>query len=121
SNEECYFIKRLRKQDGKPFVLEESYYRKSIIPFMSKEIAEGSIFDYIREGLKKEIRFSDKYMRVRKLTADEAKYLELKEGDPCLEVYDTFYLANGTAFDSSKLVYNYKNSKFYDQSSDDII
>ena len=81
---------------------------------MRKEIAEGSIFDNIREGLKKEIRYSDKYMRVRKLTADEAKYLELKEGDPCLEVYDTFYLANGTAFDSSKLVYNYKNSKFYD-------
>ena len=121
SDEVCYFIKRLRKQEGKPFVLEESYYPKSIIPFMSKEIAEGSIFDYIKDGLKKEIRFSDKYMRVRKLRADEAKYLELEEGDPCLEVYDTFYLANGTPFNSSKLVYNYQNSKFYDQSSDDII
>lgn len=88
---------------------------------MSKEIAEGSLFDYIKEGLKKEIRFSDKYMRVRKLTAEEAKYLELEEGDPCLEVHDTFYLANGEPFDSSKLVYNYKNSKFFDQSSDDII
>ena len=121
SDEVCYFIKRLRRQEGKPFVLEESYYPKSIIPFMSREIAEGSIFDYIKDGLKKEIRFSDKYMRVRKLRADEAKYLELEEGDPCLEVYDTFYLANGTPFDSSKLVYNYQNSKFYDQSSDDII
>ncbi len=121
SNEECYRIKRVRKEDGKPFVLEESYYRKSIVPFMSKEIAEGSLFDYIKEGLKKEIRFSDKYMRVRKLTAEEAKYLELEEGDPCLEVHDTFYLANGEPFDSSKLVYNYKNSKFFDQSSDDII
>lgn len=60
-------------------------------------------------------------MRVRKLTADEAKYLELNEGDPCLEVYDTFYLANETAFDSSKLIYHYQNAKFYDQSSDDII
>ena len=106
---------------GKPFVLEESYYPKSIIPFMSKEIAEGSIFDYIKDGLKKEIRFSDKYMRVRKLRADEARYLELEEGDPCLEVYDTFYLDNGTPFGSSKSVYNYQNSKFYDQSSDDII
>lgn len=121
SDEKCYFIKRVKEQEGKPFVLEESYYRKSIIPFMSKEIAEGSIFDYIKEGLKKEIRFSDKYMRVKTLNAEEAKYLELKKGDPCLEVFDTFYLANGTPFDSSKLVYHYQNAKFYDQSSDDII
>lgn len=117
----CYRLRRLRRTDGKPFVLEESYFLKKYVPFLSKEIAQGSMFKYISEGLNEEIRFSDKFMWVEKLSEDEANKLELKPGDPALVVNDLYYLGNGKIFDVSFLTYNYQNSKFFDQSSDEII
>lgn len=117
----CYRLKRLRKTNGKPFVLEESYYLKKYVPFLSKEIAQGSIFKYITEALHEEIRFSDKFMWVEKLKEYEANKLNLEPGDPALVVNDLYYLGNGKIFDVSFLTYNYKNSKFFDQSSDEII
>lgn len=117
----CYRLRRLRKTNGKPFVLEESYFLKKYVPFLSKEIAQGSMFKYISEGLNEEIRFSDKFMWVEKLSENEANKLELKPGDPALVVNDLYYLGNGKIFDVSFLTYNYQNSKFFDQSSDEII
>ncbi|MBP2057361.1 GntR family transcriptional regulator of bglA [Lactobacillus colini] len=117
----CYCLKRLRKTNDKPFVLEESYYLKKYVPFISKEIAQGSMFKYISEGLNEEIRFSDKFMWVEKLNECVANKLELKAGDPALIVNDLYYMGNGKIFDVSFLTYNYQNSKFFDQSSDEII
>lgn len=117
----CYRLKRLRRTNGKPFVLEESYYLKEYVPFLSKEIAQGSMFKYITEALHEEIRFSDKFMWVEKLNENAANKLELEPGDPALVVNDLYYLGNGKIFDVSFLTYNYKNSKFFDQSSDEII
>lgn len=117
----CYEVKRLRKTGDKPFVYEESYYLKSVVPFLTPQLAQGSLFDYIRKGLGHDVRFSDKYMRVKKINADEAKILELEPGDPGLEVHDFYYLDDGKIFDASKLVYNYKNAKFFDQSADELV
>lgn len=117
----CYEAVRLRSTAGKIFVLETSYFTQSEIPFLSKEIVKGSIFAYIRNGLNKEIRFSDKLMKIRKLNLQEAKLLGLKEGDPTLEVREAFYLSQGQVFDASKLVYNYQNTEFFDQSPDELV
>lgn len=116
-----YKVVRVRRNGKKTFVLEESYYRKEQVPFMSLEIVRGSIFNYLREALDLQIRFSDKYMTVKKLTAEEAKLLELEPGDPALQVYDVFYCNTGEAFDVSKLIYNYKNAKLFTESSDELI
>jgi len=42
--EEVYFIKRLRKFEDKVYALERSYYRKKMVGYLNKEIAEHSIF-----------------------------------------------------------------------------
>lgn len=117
----CYHVVRLHFYQDKPVVLESSYFLKEYIPFLSKDIAKGSIFKFIEEGLNTEIRFSDKYIEVKKLTAEQADLLQLEEGDPALEVNDVYYLAKGQIFNCSKLIYNYQNSKFFDQSPDELI
>ncbi|WP_297815269.1 GntR family transcriptional regulator [uncultured Lactobacillus sp.] len=117
----CFEIKRLRKDNDKPFVYEESYYLKSVVPFLTPQLAEGSLFSYIRKALGHEIRFSDKYMQIKKINDQEAKILQLQPGDPALEVHDFYYLDDGEIFDASRLVYHYKNAKFFDQSADELI
>lgn len=118
---EGYKVVRVHYNGDKPYVLEESYYSKKIVPFLSEEIVKGPIFEYLREGLGLQLRFSDKYLEIRKITAEEARLLELNPGDPGLQVSDIYYCDNGIPFDCSKLVYNYQNSKIYAESSDELI
>ena len=53
-----YYVKRVRYVNDEPIEIEESYYNKDIIPYLNKEICEGSIFNYIREDLKINIGFA---------------------------------------------------------------
>lgn len=110
--EEVYFIKRLRFVDGKVYGLEQSYYRKKLVPYLNKEIAENSIFSYIRDICNINIGFSDKYIQVTKLDAEMASYIGLPEGDPALFVEEIFYTTSGEPFDFSRVVYHCENTKF---------
>ncbi|MEV2910205.1 GntR family transcriptional regulator [Paenibacillus larvae] len=109
---DIYYVKRVRYINGQTLCLEESFFNKSIITYMNKEIASESIFNYIREGLGLKIGFSDMYLHVDMLNEEEAKYLGLKKGLPKLCVETIFYLTNGQPFDFSKVSYNYEQSKF---------
>ncbi|MBZ5750251.1 GntR family transcriptional regulator [Metabacillus rhizolycopersici] len=116
-NEDVYYIKRVRYINGQTLCLEESFYNKSIITYLNKEIASESIFYYIREGLGLKVGFSDMYLHVDKLNEEEAKYLGLKKGEPKLYVETLFHLTNGQPFDFSKVTYNYEQSQFFIQTN----
>ena len=108
-----YYLKRLRIVDGVPYALERTYYNKEIIPYIGKEIAESSIFNYIKEDLKISFGFADKYLTAIKLTKEDAKLLELEENDPAIMVNDNIHLSNGQLFNSSNIIYNYQTTNFY--------
>ncbi|WP_142828626.1 GntR family transcriptional regulator [Planococcus soli] len=111
--EDVYYVKRIRFIQGQTLCLEESYFKKSIVTYLNKEIITESIFHYITEGLGLSIGFADTFLHVEKLTAEEAQYLALKEGDPKLDVESIFHLSNGQPFDFSKVTYNYVQSQFF--------
>ena len=46
-----------------------------------------------------------------------ANILNLNPGDPAMVVLEQIYLPSGVLFNASKLVYNYKNTQFFLQSS----
>ncbi len=50
-NDEIYLVKRLRYIDDEIMCYEEAYYKKSIVPYLTKEIAQGSIFEYLQTAL----------------------------------------------------------------------
>lgn len=108
-----YALKRLRIVDGEPYAVEYSYYAKSIVHILNREIAEGSLYRYIREDLALNIGFADKVVYAEKLNADDAALLNLSEGDPTLIAEDDAYLSNGQMFNASKMVYHYQKVKFF--------
>ncbi|WP_271399332.1 GntR family transcriptional regulator [Salinicoccus roseus] len=113
AEEPVYQVKRLRFIHGQPLCIEESYYKKSVVPFLNEQIVSESIFTYLREGLKLKIGFSDNFFHIRKLDEDEAELLSLDAGDPALYYESVYHLPNGEPFDYSKLVYNYQEAQFY--------
>ncbi|KKK36590.1 GntR family transcriptional regulator [Mesobacillus campisalis] len=112
-DEDVYYVKRVRYINGQPLCLEESFYNKSIVPYLNAEIVQDSIFDYIKDALGLKVGFSDLYLHIGKLTEEEARYLQLEKGDPKLYVETIFHLTNGKPFDFSKVSYNYEQSQFF--------
>lgn len=108
-----YYLERLRIADNIPYAIEYTYYNKDIIPYLGKEIAEKSIFNYIKEDLKLSFGFADKYITADKLTKKQSELLKLEENDPAIVIEDNIYLVNGLLFNSSNIVYNYKLANFY--------
>ena len=106
-NDSVYLVKRLRYLNDK----------KSIVPFLTKEIAKGSIFKYLKTAFNLKPGFSDRYLHIEKLNDKVANILNLNPGDPAMVVLEQIYLPSGVLFNASKLVYNYKNTQFFLQSS----
>lgn len=115
-NDEVYWIKRLRYIDGEIMCYEEAYYKKSVVPYLTKEIATASIFEYLQTALNLNLGFSDRYLHLEKLDTHLAELLKLKPNDPAMIVLEQIYLSSGICFNVSKLVYNYKNTQFFLQS-----
>ena len=108
-----YRCKRVRILDDKKFALEISFYSKKVVPYLCKEIAEQSIYNYLQNDLKLKLGFADKDIYAIKLTKEQSELLDLEPGDPGLVIEDTVYLDNGVLFNSSQMIYNYKYARFY--------
>ncbi|CAD5899471.1 Transcriptional regulator, GntR [Carnobacterium maltaromaticum] len=108
-----YFIKRVRYVDNKPLTVEYSYYNKQVVHYLSSEIAEGSIYEYLENDLKLKLGFGDKYISADKLSEEDATYFEQEPGDPTLIINEKVYLSNGTLFNSSKVLHNYQTATLF--------
>ena len=107
-----YFIERLRSVAGVPYVVEYSYYNRELIPYLSEEIVKGSIYQYIREELKKSIGFVDRVITAGELNEHDARELGLTPGEPSLISTNRAFLKSGVIFDYSIDIHNYKETKF---------
>ncbi|MEM1506029.1 GntR family transcriptional regulator [Domibacillus sp. 8LH] len=114
---DIYYVKRVRYMNGQTLCLEESYYNKSVVTYLNKEIVSESIFDYIQKGLGVKIGFSDVYLHAGKLKHEEAKHLCLESEAPAFYVETIFHLTNGQPFDFSKVTYHYEQSQFFVQTN----
>ena len=113
-----YKVVRLQTIKQKVLCLEESYYRKKVVPFLNESIAKESLFKYLKEGLQLNIGFSDKYLRVLKLKQENiCDLINTPLGDPGIEIKEIFYLTSGEVFDVSFTTFNYENAQFYMQSN----
>ncbi|MBR0577016.1 GntR family transcriptional regulator [Proteiniclasticum sp. BAD-10] len=107
-----YFVKRMRRIDGVPYVVEYAYHNQEHIPYLDEKIAAGSIFRYIREELGKEIGYLDREISAAKLGEEDARLLGLQAGDPALISTNRGFLKNGEIFDYSVDIHHYQTTRF---------
>lgn len=98
---ELYYLQRLHYLDEKPLILNHNYFLKSMVPGLTPQIAESSIYDYLEQKLHMTIVNSKRIMTVEKVTEIDEKYIGLSINDyNCMAVVTSFtYNSEGIMFE----------------------
>lgn len=100
-----YRVSRVRTIDGERLEYEISYFDRRIVPYLSKEIAEKSIYQYLENDLGLEISHSRREISFRFATEEEKSLLDLAGYDMVVSVTSTAYLADGRPFQYGTITY----------------
>ncbi|MFH0401795.1 GntR family transcriptional regulator [Streptococcus sp. A23] len=102
---DLYRVSRVRTIDGERLEYEISYFDRRIVPYLSKEIAEKSIYQYLENDLGLEISHSRREISFRFATEEEKSLLDLAGYDMVISVTSTTYLADGRPFQYGTITY----------------
>lgn len=96
-----YEIKRVRMVDGEPIALEHTYMPVKLVPELTKEICEKSIYAYLHDELG--FTLGNAFRKFSALGADDedVKVLNVEKGSPILEVEQVVWLTNGKSIEYS--------------------
>ncbi len=99
----CY-IQRVRHLNGKPLILDTNVFLSSLIPGLTREIAERSIYAYIEKELGMQIVTSKRTITVERATEQDERLLEL--GD-----YNCLAVVSSQTFNSNGVMFEYTQSR----------
>lgn len=100
-NDPVYDILRLRIINDKPYTLEQTYMSPALIPGITQDVLNESIYSYIENELGLKIASAQKTSRADISNDLDHEYLKLKDIEPVLEVEQVAYLDNGKPFEYS--------------------
>lgn len=101
---QLYYLQRLHYLDDKALILNHNYFFKDIVPSLTPEIAENSIYEYLENTLRISIVTSKRVMTVEKMTQIDEKYLEL--GD-----YNCLAVVSSQTYNSDGIMFEYTQSR----------
>lgn len=97
--EEVYYIQRVRYFDDEAYILDHNYFLKSVLPGLTKKIAEQSIYEYMEKNLGVTIATTSRKMTVEPMTQVDEKYLDMKEYNCLAVVTSQTYTGSGVMFE----------------------
>ena len=100
-----YRVGRVRTIDGERLEYEVSYFDRRIVPFLNREIAEGSIYHYLEDELGLKISHSRREISFRYANEEEKRLMDLGDYEMVVVVESTAYLANGQVFQAGSISY----------------
>lgn len=100
-----YRVGRVRTIDGERLEYEVSYFDRRIVPFLNREIAEGSIYHYLEDELGLKISHSRREISFRYANEEEKRLMDLGDYEMVVVVESTAYLVNGQVFQAGSISY----------------
>lgn len=97
-NDEVWKVIRVREIGNEKIILDKDFLNKSIVPDLTKEICEDSIYEYVENELGLRISFAKKEFTVEQSTEEDKAYLDLKGYDMVVVVKNYTYLNDATLF-----------------------
>ena len=91
-------VTRQRVVDGVASVLDIDYLDRELIPGLTKEIAQHSIYQYIEEDLKLQIGYAKKEILISPIDNRDKILLDLGKDQHVVTVRSQVYLADGRQF-----------------------
>lgn len=105
-----YRIGRSREIDGERIEYELSYFDRRVIPYLNKDIAEQSIYQYLETELGLKITHSRREIAFRYATDEEKANMDLGDFDMVAVMTSLTYLSNGQIFQYGTI--SYRPDKF---------
>ena len=107
-NAPIWNIKRVRLANDLPIAYEDEYFAKSIVPNLTLEIANNSIYEYLKQQ-DIEFTYADQMLDAVLATEEIAQLLEVEVGTPLIRMYIIAHLKNGTPFNCGTTYYRTDN------------
>ena len=95
---EVYHIERIRDIDGEKIILDIDYINAQVIPHLTKEIVQDSIYEYIENDLVLKVSFAKKEITVIQASDQEKELLDMDGFDLLVCVKSYTYLEDATLF-----------------------
>lgn len=111
-DQEVYKIKRIRYADHKPMAVETTYMHTALIPNLSEELVQGSLYHYIENTLKLEIEKASQVIEATISDQHLSDLLEIPPSSAILHMERNSYLQDGRAFEVVKSAYRADRYKF---------
>lgn len=105
-NADFYKVVRTTSLNGEVLNYSTSFFDRRIVPFLNKEIAKNSIYEYLEKDLKLKIAYSRREIKFRKITSEEQKYFKLKDINMVVVIETHAYLSNGTLFQYETIIHH---------------
>lgn len=109
-------VTRLRIVDDCPAVIDIDYLDKSLVPQMTKDIAEQSIYAYLENQVGLDIAYAQKEITIDHVTDNDKQLLQLGKDLHVVSVKSQVFLANGRQFQFTESRHKLEKFKFVDLS-----
>lgn len=107
-------VVRQRVVDGVASVLDTDYLSKDLIPAMTRDIAEQSIYQYLERELGLDIAYAQKEITIDQITDTDKLLLDLGPEHHVVSVKSRVYLANQQQFQFTESRHKLEKFKFVD-------
>ncbi|ELK44718.1 trehalose operon repressor [Halobacillus sp. ACCC02827] len=91
-------VVRSREVGGERIILDKDFLREDIVPDLTKEAAERSLYEYLENELGLVISFAKKEIVVEPVTKEDESYLDLAGHPQVVVIRSYVYLADATVF-----------------------
>lgn len=92
-------IKRVRNIDDENVILDVNYFVAELVPGLSGNVAEGSIYEYLEGTLGLHISYAQRFIEAQPSSDDDRRYLDLHGMDHVIVVKNHTYLYDGRQFE----------------------
>ncbi len=111
-NDPVYDILRVRLLNDRPYVIEQTYMPPTVVPGLTQEILQGSIYEYIENTLGLRIGAAQKTTWADISNEMDHQELWLKEIEPVLVIEQVAFLDNAIPFEYSVSRHHYDLFRF---------
>jgi GntR family transcriptional regulator len=109
---DIYKIKRIRLANSEPMALETAYIPVHLVPGLTEENSNQSLYHYIEENLSLSISEATQEIEASIATKSESLPLTIEEGDPILLINRISFLQDGTPFELVKSTFRADRYRF---------
>ena len=112
--EQVWKIVRVRNVDGERVILDKDYVSQRLVPGLTKEICNDSIYEYMEDQLGLSISFAKKEILVEEPTEEDRRLMDLEGFHNVVVVRSHVYLEDASPFQFTESRHRPDKFKFVD-------